>query len=227
MTVLDILKRVPIFSNISARDLGKIKKILKKNEYKKGEHVFSERDEGDEFYIVKEGRIKIFKMSNDGQVKTLDYLKKDDFFGEMALLDKNPRSANALAIHDTTLFIIKNDDFRSFLVKQPDMLMTITQTLCNRLRKTNMEIEMFSFKKVRDRLIACLVYLAEKYGTDTDKGVEIAIDFTHQDLSEYVGTAREVISRLLKKLSQERLIISEKRHIIIPSVADLRKKLVE
>ncbi|MFH1416288.1 MAG: Crp/Fnr family transcriptional regulator [Elusimicrobiota bacterium] len=227
MPVLNILKKVPIFSDLKEKDLKKMESILKGKTYGKGDHIFSESDEGDEFYIVDDGLIKIYKMSTDGQVKALDYLKKGDFFGEMALLDKNPRSANALAMENANLFIIKYSDFRQFLISQPEILLTITQTLCKRLRKTDMEIEMFSFKKVKDRLVLCLVHLAEKYGKERDDGIEILMGITHQDLSEFVGTAREVISRQLKELDSEGLIKKDGRGLIIPSISKLRKKLYE
>ncbi len=227
MTILNILKKVPIFKNMKDVALRKIESILKEKDFKKGDHIFSEADEGDEFYIVYDGRIKIYKMSDDGQVKTLDYLEKGDFFGEMALLDKSSRSANALAMENARVFIIKHDDFQGFLINQPEILITITQTLCQRLRKTDMEIEMFSFKKVKDRLIACIIYLTERYGEETKEGIKVSKGFTHQDLSEFVGTAREVITRLLKELVDENLIKKEKHCLIIPSISKLKNKITE
>jgi CRP-like cAMP-binding protein len=226
MTILNILSKVPIFRNIKDEDLRKIEGILKEKQFAEGEHIFSEEDQGDEFYVVYEGRIKIYKMSSEGQIKALAYLQKGDFFGEMALLDKSPRSANALTMQDSRLFIIRYEDFQKFLINQPKILLTITQTLCQRLRRADLEIEMFSFKKVRERLILCLVDLVDKYGEETSKGaVIISRAFTHKDLSELVGTAREVITRLLKDLEQEKLIKKDNHNLVIPSVAKLKEKI--
>lgn len=225
MSVINILSKVPIFKNINSRDLNKIESILKEKKYREDDHIFSETDSGDKFYLVYQGRVKIYKLSMEGQIKTLDYLEKGDFFGEMALLDKKPRSANALAIEDTTLFIIQYDDFQKFLLKQPGILVSITKTLCERLRKADREIEAFSFSKVEDRLVLCLINLAEKYGEDTGQGTVIPLNFTHQDLGELVGTAREVVSRILKKLRDEDLVKTENKRFVIPSVLNLRKKI--
>ncbi|MBN2407588.1 MAG: Crp/Fnr family transcriptional regulator [Elusimicrobia bacterium] len=227
MTILNILKKVPIFKDIAEKDLRKIREILNEKHYKKDEYIFSETDEGDEFYIVSGGRVKIYKMSTDGHIKALDYLEEGDFFGEMALLDKSPRSANALAMSDLCLFTINHDDFQKFLVKQPGILLTITKTLSQRLRKADMEIEMFSFNSVKDRLLMCLINLCGKYGRNTTKGVEVDTKFTHQDLSELVGTAREVVTRILKELKSENLVITSGNRFIIPSVAALKKKIAE
>lgn len=216
-----------MFADMKDEDLRKIESILKESSFGKGDHIFSEADEGDKFYIVYEGRVKIYKISINGQVKAFDYLQKGDFFGEMALLDKNPRSANALAMQDSHLLIIRHNDFQKFLINQPGILITITRTLCQRLRKADQEIEMFSFKKVKDRLISCLIYLAEKYGEETEDGIKVSMVFTHQDLSEFVGTAREVVTRLLKELKEENLVRQEKDSFILPSMLELRKKIIE
>ncbi|MFC2062086.1 Crp/Fnr family transcriptional regulator [Elusimicrobiota bacterium] len=227
MTVLSILKKVPLFKSISEKDLGKIKSILREKRFKKGEYIFSETEEGNEFYIVYEGRVKIYKVSNEGQIKALDYLEKGNFFGEMALLDRNLRSANALAMEDSCLFTINHRDFQEFLISQPKILISITQTLCQRLRKADHEIELFSFSNVKDRLITCLINLSEKYGEETSEGIKVTMKFTHKDLSELVGTAREVITRIMKDLKEEKLLKSTKSGFIIPSLIDLRKKIAD
>ncbi|MDA3792936.1 MAG: Crp/Fnr family transcriptional regulator [Elusimicrobia bacterium] len=226
MTIFSILKKVPIFNNLNDKDLKEIEKIFSRKECAKNEHIFSETDEGDKFYIVAEGRIKIYKMSSSGQIKTLDYLGEGDFFGEMALLEKNQRSAYALALEDTRLYVIKHRDFQKFLISKPKILLTISKTLCSRLRNADKEIEMFAFHKVRDRLIMCLVAQADKQKIENkNKPVEIAI--THQELSELVGTAREVISRNLGNLKKEKLIEIHNSVIIIPNLLKLKNKLAD
>lgn len=225
MTILSILKKVPIFRNITDKNLKRIEDIFKEKHFKKDEYIFSESSKGSDFYIVYEGQVKIYKMSAYGQIKALAFMERGDFFGEMALLDKHPRSANALATKDSILFTIAHDDFKKFLVNRPEILLTIAQTLCQRLRKADQEIEMFSFNNVKDRLIVCLINLSDKYGEDTDRGIRLAMKFTHQDLSELVGTAREVITRIIRELKREQLLMTSKEGFIIPSISKLRKKI--
>ena len=81
MTIISILKKVPIFKNISSKNLKKIENILKEKNYSKGDHIFMEMDEGEDFYFVSSGRIKIYKIAINGRVKTIDYLEKGEFFG--------------------------------------------------------------------------------------------------------------------------------------------------
>jgi CRP-like cAMP-binding protein len=227
MDIINILKVVPIFQNIADSDIKKIEKIIQKKTFKEGEHIFAESDEGKELYIVNEGRIKIYKLSKDGQIKTFDYLQAGDFFGEMALLDNSRRSANALAMENSVLYIISSEDFQKFLLDYPEVLLTITRTISRRLRKADKEIEMFSFRKVKERLISSIIYLAEKYGEETDKGIRVSIGFTHQDLGELAGTAREVVTRVLKSLKEDKLIEVDKHNIIISSISELKNKISE
>ncbi len=226
MTLFNILKKVPIFKNLNDKDLKEIEKIFFKKTCVKNEHIFSETDEGDRFYIVVEGQIKIYKISSSGQVKTFDYLSDGDFFGEMALLEKNKRSAYALALEDTRLYVITHINFQKFLISKPRILLTISKTLSARLRNADKEIEMFAFHKVKDRLVMCLVAEADRQKT-VKGGKDIEIGITHQELSELVGTAREVISRNLKELKEEKLIKIKNSNIIIPTLSKLRNKLTD
>ncbi len=228
MSIIEILEKIPLFSEMDKADLNKIKEVLKEKRYSRDESIFFETDLGDIFYIVYEGRVKIYNISLQGQVKILDFLGKGDFFGEMALIDEMPRSANALAVEDTVLLTISHSEFQQFLQKQPDILFKITKTLCRRLRKADLEIELMAFGDVKSRLVSCLLNIIKKYGIQKGGSDIIPPIFTHKDLSEIVGTSREVISRILKQLKEDKLIkIGKKREILIPSSAALEKLLKE
>ena len=226
MKVLEILEKIPLFSEMDKSDLLKIKAVLNEKEYSKEESIFFETDRGDIFYIVYEGRVKIYNVSREGQVKILDFLEEGDFFGEMALIDEMPRSANALAVEDSRLLTITHNQFQKFLKKHPDILFKITKTLCRRLRKADLEIELMTFGDVQSRLVSCLINMSKKYGVDRGSSKLIPPIFTHQQLSELVGTSREVVSRMLKKLRDKKLVETGKdREIIIPSLSSLEKLL--
>ncbi|MGM0441691.1 MAG: Crp/Fnr family transcriptional regulator [Elusimicrobiota bacterium] len=227
MVLGDILKKVTIFENISLSHLKEIENIINTAEYEEGEDIFSEEDPADKFYIVKTGRVKIYKISHEGHIKIYDYLNDGDFFGEMSILDRQRRSANAVTTKKSTLFFITYNNFQKFLINNPKILLTISKTLCKRLRKADREIKMFAFSNVRDRFIMCLINLSERYGKKTEKGILIPNYFTQQELADFVGTAREVISRLSAELNKKKLIKKEKRNILIPSVAELKKNLIE
>ncbi|MGM0568083.1 MAG: Crp/Fnr family transcriptional regulator [Elusimicrobiota bacterium] len=228
MSIINILKNIPLFAEMTEDDLLKIKSIMNEKTYKKGESIFFETDCGDFFYVVLEGKVKIYEVSFQGQIKAFDFLKEGDFFGEMSLIDNMPRSANALAKEKTRLLGIDREKFRQFLFKNPPIMFKITKTLCRRLRRADLEIELMTFSNVKSRLVLCLINMMKKYGKDLSGKKCIPAIFTHKELSEFVGTSREVISRLLKEIKEEGLIeITNKKDIIIPAVEPLEKLLYE
>ncbi len=228
MSIIEILEKIPLFSEMDKSDLQKIKEVLKEKRYSRDESIFFETDTGDIFYVVYEGRVKIYNVSRQGQVKILDFLGKGDFFGEMALIDEIPRSANALAVEDTLLLTISHAEFQQFLRKHPDILFKMTKTLCRRLRKADLEIELMTFGDVKSRLVSCLLNIIKKYGIRKGSVNIIPAIFTHKDLSEIVGTSREVVSRILTQLKKDKLIkMGEGKEIVILSSAALEKLLKE
>ncbi len=213
MEILDILKKIPLFENMSDSELIKIRGMLREKKFKKGESIFFESEKGDAFYIVSEGRVKIYKSSSQGKIKILDFLQKGDFFGEMSLIDQMPRSANALALENSALFTVRREKFREFLINHPGLLFKVTRTLSRRLRRVDSELQLMAFGSVRERLLSFLVGEAGRESPCSFPSLIQSV-FTHQELSEVIGTSREVISRILKELREEGIIeVNSKKQI--------------
>ncbi len=220
-----ILKRVPLFSKIEDKELQKIAEISHLKKYKKDEDIFSEGEEGDALYILISGVVKVFRTSSDGRIKTLALLQKGDFLGEMAILEKEIRSANVRAVEDAEMLVINKRDFAASLAGNPQLAFRIMETLCARLRDADQQIESLTFQNVSGRLVIALLDLAEKHGVKTDKGIKINMELTHQELSEMVGTAREVVSRILHDFRKTNCIDIEKHYITITNKEELKRML--
>ncbi len=220
-----ILKRVPLFSKIEDKELQKIAEISHLKKYKKDEDIFSEGEEGDALYILISGVVKVFRTSSDGRIKTLALLQKGDFLGEMAILEKEIRSANVRAVEDAEMLVINKRDFAASLAGNPQLAFRIMETLCARLRDADQQIESLTFQNVSGRLVIALLDLAEKHGVKTDKGIKINMELTHQELSEMVGTAREVVSRILNDFRKTNCIDIEKHYITITNKEELKRML--
>jgi len=220
-----ILKRVPLFDKIEDKELEKIAQISHLKKYKKDEDIFSEGEVGDALYILVSGVVKVFRRSSDGRLKTLALLEKGDFLGEMAILDREIRSANVRATEDTEMLVINRRDFEASLISNPQVAFKIMETLCARLRDADKQIESLTFQNVSGRLVIALLDLAEKHGVRTEKGIKINMELTHQELAEMVGTAREVVSRILNDFRKTNCIEIEKHHITITDKEQLKKIL--
>lgn len=216
------LKKVPLFSDVTTSDLKLLQKIGKVRKFAKGEVIFTEDTSGDCLYIVLSGRVKIYAQSGQKK-KTLAYLERGEHFGEMALLDLEPRSASSEALDDCELLVIKKSDFRTLLAKDPGISLQIMRTLSHRLRLANKEIESLTFENVLGRVASVLLELCSKYGESTAQGTRIRTPMSHQDLAELAGTGREVVSRTLNRFRRLSCISYDNHHLIISNAKKLRE----
>lgn len=215
------LSKVPLFSGFSAADIGRLKGIVKSEEFKKNAVIFDEKAPGDRLYIVVEGRVKIFASSGIRK-KTLAYLEPGEFFGEMALLDMEPRSASSVALEHSELLVIKKKDFQKLMERHPRLSLSVIRTLCLRLRQADHEIESLAFGNVIGRVASTLLELAARYGKITDIGCRIDVQLSHKDIAELAGTGREMVSRTLNRFRRLKCIDYEERHLLITNASKLK-----
>lgn len=222
MEHLKYLQKVTFFCEMNKSDLRRIVKIGKKQIVLQGRTIFNENTSGERFYIVISGRIKIFTISGEKK-KTLAILEKGEFFGEMALLDMEPRSASSIALQDSELIVIKKQDFRKLLAKQPNIAFQIMKTISQRLRQADKEIEALTFGDVIGRLANTLLELAKKYGQNSPEGIKINMPFSHQDIAELIGTGREMVSRVLNRFRRLNCITYSGRLLVLTNRDKLKQ----
>lgn len=220
--VMAYLKKVPIFAEFKQTDLQKLQKIVHLQRFPKGTIIFNEYASGNTLYVVVSGRVKIYKASGKKK-KTLAFLEKGEFFGEMSLLDTEPRSASSNAEVDSELLLLKKQDFKDLLSKYPNLSFTVMQTLSKRLRIADKEIELLSFENVLGRIAGTLLSLCEKYGENTSKGCKINIPFSHKEFGEIAGTGREMVSRTLNRFKRLNCVDYDGRHIVVINKEKLRE----
>lgn len=167
--------------------------------FQKGEPIFWAGERGDFLYLVQSGLVKIFTISRDGKEKALAILGSGDCFGEMALLDEEPRSANAAAMSDTMIWTLGRREFLELLRTSHDLVLKLFRILSSRLRETNKMVEALIYSDSRQRLVQILLELVQYNQTR-----EVKINQT--ELAALAGLARETTSRLLKQLEEEGII---------------------
>src|SRR5258705_4988527 len=131
------LKRVALFKRLEADELENLAAAVDQVNVKSGETIFNESDRGDALYVIDSGSVRIWVLDEDVKPVTLAELKEGDFFGELAVLDRGPRSTNATAITDTELHRLSSDDFQSFLLQHPETSIDVICEIGARMRQTN------------------------------------------------------------------------------------------
>ena len=131
------LSRIPLFKRLTPDELEQLAKEVDQVKYEAEETIFNEQDRGDALYVVEEGSVRIWVLDEDVKPVTLTELKPGEFFGELAVLDRGPRSTNATAVVETTLHRLSSDDFQAFLMQHPDVAIDVICEIGARMRQTN------------------------------------------------------------------------------------------
>jgi CRP-like cAMP-binding protein len=196
------LRAIPLFQNLEERDLAEIAGLQIERKFPKGAVIFEEGTLGDYMYLIQEGQVKVTKMSEDGREKILEILGPGDFFGEMSVLDREPRSASIKTTRACLLLALSRHDFLGLLRQNPDMSMALVVELSRRLRDADEQIRGLLFERVEGRTRRLLQRLAREDAPDQpDRVATPAI--THQQLADLVGTSRETVTRVIKELKDE------------------------
>ncbi|MBI5206931.1 MAG: Crp/Fnr family transcriptional regulator [Candidatus Firestonebacteria bacterium] len=203
------------------------KEVLEKygKVYNVDQVIFKEGDIGEEMYIIQEGEVKITKTVK-GTERVLSYLKTGEFFGEMAVIDKEPRSANVVASQDNTkVIIIHKDVFESQIQKNPKIAMRILKKMSMRLREANKQIETLMIKDNTTRVVTTLINLIAKNAEFVDGLHVLDFDFAIESIEDTTGVSKDRAIEVIEKLQKARLAKIEDSKLFINNKDDLEKFL--
>ena len=210
MSATDVLRKVPLFSDLSEAELARFADVTREREYPKNSVILFEDDPGDALYIVSAGQVKVVLIGEDGREVILSVLGDGDFFGEMALIDDEPRSAHVIAMRDSQLLVLRRDDFQAQLVTQPKIGLKLLRVLVQRLRRADEKIGGLVLLDVNGRVARLLLDMADEGG-----GPKVTRHLTHHTIAQMIGSSRETVSRAMRELVDRGLIEVTRREISI------------
>jgi CRP-like cAMP-binding protein len=188
----------------------------RRRSYRKGEVIFSRGDEGAWALLIEDGLVEVSVMSLAGRKSVLNHMEKGEILGEIALLDGQPRSAEAVAASDVSGIIVRREAVVAALKQNNDACFRIIETLCARARNASEMFELQSLTSGNARLARCLMRVAEKWGReDSDGSICIEQNLSQTDLGELAGIARENVNRHLQSWVQDGLIHFDKGDITL------------
>jgi len=199
LNLIQSLGNIPLFEGLPENQLSDLASIALEKTYKKGATIFFEGDPGNGFYVVKEGRIKIFKISSDGKEQILHVFGSGEPFGEAPVFEGRRFPAHAEALMDTVCIFFPRKSFIELISKNPSLAMNMLGVLSRRLRRFAALVEDLSLKEVPGRLAAYLLYLSE---TESNRN-ELSLDMAKGQLAGMLGTIPETLSRILGKMVKQ------------------------
>ena len=209
-----LLKNIPLFSELDDDDLQRIADLMVSKRYRKNNLIIFEEDLGRNMFIIKNGRVKISGISNEGGEAIFSILGEGEFFGELSIIDGLPRSATVTSMDDVELWVLNRGDFLEMLQKYPQIAITLLKELARRIRRSDLQIKSLSLKDARGRVGATLVRLAEDIGIIRGGKVVIAELPLQRDLANIAGTSRETISRVIKKFEDEGVLVKVENSLV-------------
>jgi CRP/FNR family cyclic AMP-dependent transcriptional regulator len=212
-------RKFSLFAELDDRELAAIAAIAKPRRYAKDDVVFHESETGDVFCLIREGQVKVTMTSPEGKEIILAMFGPGDFFGEMALLDDEPRSATIVATEPLELVTIWRGDFLQILQENFSITKKILAELSRRIRKMSTRLESLATLDVYGRLARYFLDTAEKSGKQLESGYIAITRPTHQAIANMIGTSRETVSRLIHDLMRQDLLLSEGKTIYLKKAA--------
>ena len=214
-----LFRKYALFAELDDRELASIAAVAKSRRYAKDDVVFHADESGDVFCLIKEGQVKITMISPEGKEIILSMLGPGDFFGEMSLLDNEPRSATVVATEPLELMTIWRSDFLQILQENFGITRKVLAELSRRLRSASNRIESLATMDVYGRLARFFLDLAAESGKPLDSGYVAVTRPTHQSIANMIGTSRETVSRLIHDLMKQNLLLSEGKTIYLRKTA--------
>ena len=212
---LDSLRTIPLFAEVADDDLESISELLIERRIPKGRTIVEEGLAGDYMYVIREGEVKVTKLSGDGREKILGLLGRGDFFGEMALLDNLVRSASVKTLTETRIAALSRADFLKELRHSPDLSMAVIQELTHRVRQMDEQASSLSFQRVQERTQGLLRRLAKQDAPAGER--RMTPPLTHQQIADMIGTSRETVTRIVKRLKGAGWLDQQGKRYLVPS----------
>ena len=216
MTLAPVLRRVPLFVELGEAEIARLAEIARDRSYPRNSVILFEDDPGDALYVVVTGLVKVVLIGEDGREVILSVLKEGDFFGEMSLIDDQPRSAHVIAMEDSSLLVLRREDFHKGLREAPGIAVGMLRAMSRRLREADEKIGGLVLLDVNGRVAKLLLSMA-----DENDGVHITRRVTHHTIAQMVGSSRETVSRTMRELADSGHIEVTRKAITIRNRAAL------
>lgn len=208
---------VDVFQDLRGAEIEEIDRITTMSTYRKGKILYMPEDKSEVLFLLKEGRVQLYRISPDGKKLAIATIGPGTIFGEMSLIGQGMHNSFAETVEDCVVCIMNRDEVQRLLMAKPKVALRLFEALGRRLKEAESRTERIAFKSIPSRLSALLLQLAAEQGGDTVVGL------THQDLGEQIGTYRETTTQTLNSFKSQGLIdIGRKRITILDREGLLR-----
>lgn len=210
--VLAGLLGIPFFSEVAPATLSALAAKAMLRTYPKHAVIINEGDEAGPLFVILSGKVRVFLSDRSGKEVTLSVQKQGSYFGELSLLDDEPRSASVMALEKTICGVLAKPEFRTWLVEHPEVAHSLIKGLTRRVRILTESVRGLALCDVYGRLSRLLNELADQEGSPPRRILERP---SHQELANRIGSSREMVSKIMKDLANGGYVAIEGRSLTI------------
>lgn len=214
MDKLWYLKHCDLFSGLRNETIEKIGSIARERNIPGKQIIYSAQDKEEVMFILKKGRVRIFKLSADGRMITMAILKDGDTFGAMSIIKGGISGAFAETLEDSYICAIRQEDFSAVVKEMPEIALKLIEKINQKLKEAESRIEDLVFRDVPGRIASILLKLAEQFGKVSASGTEINFRITHQELADMVGATRETVTVILSDFKNDGIVQVNEKHML-------------
>jgi CRP/FNR family cyclic AMP-dependent transcriptional regulator len=216
------LRGLPMFSDLDSEAVETLAGMVTYRQVPKGAFIVTQNERGGCMYLLVSGRVKVSLASPDGKELALSYLEAPGHFGEMSLVDSEPRSADVIAVTDVEVLALDAKDLSAAIQVQPRLALSLIATLSRRLRHTISRLEDMAFHDATHRVMRVLLNVAT--ASYEARGIPMIAGLTHYEIGTLAGTSRETASRIISSLVKEGVLATKGRRIVVDLIR-LRERL--
>lgn len=219
------LAGIPLLAGVAEADCRALAARCRVRGFRAGDILFHEEDAGHSLYFLYSGRVKIVRVTEDGEETLLHVYHAGECFGELSLLDAGPRSATAIVLEAATVLILHRDDFLALVERYPVVAVALMQRMSTMVRRLNQQLQDALSLDLSGRLSKRLLELAEVFSETTPHGVRIGLRLTQQELAHMVGATRSRVNICLAMLQKRGILTADRKGIILHKPEELRKRI--
>jgi CRP-like cAMP-binding protein len=220
----DTLLASPFFQHMAEPELDEIIAFATERRVPKGSVIFTKGDPGSSMMAVLAGRVRVSAVSADGREVTLNVIGPGEIFGEIALLDGKPRSADCTTLEDSVLMVVERRHFLPFLMRNEGLVDRLLGVLCDRLRRTSLALEEIALFDLQARLARLLMKLSQDYGRPLPGGgVRIDLKLSQRDLATLVASSRETVNKQLRGWREQGVVEQSAGYLVVKDSAALTR----
>lgn len=209
------LKHHPLFERLTPAELARLERGAVMRKFPRRDLIYFPTDAGQSILVLAKGRVKLKDVSPDGKETIIAFIDEGDIFGELALLDDEPRREFAEAVEECLVLAIPCADFLQVMDGRPDLAMSISKLVGVRRRRIEARLRNLLFRSNRERLAHILLELVQSHGERVGGRWQIRLRLTHQDLAGLIGATRETVTLTLGQFQKDRLIEVHRRQIVV------------